>query len=146
MKFEILEERDNRLLNRKQYKVKITDCMQTPKREDVWKSFCAKQGMDEKKVIVDSVESSAGTKEVLAKIKYYDNEADLKRIELEGNVKTWKKLNGIVDAPLKEEPKTGEETPAPVKAESTQSAKAEKNKKEKSAQSAKAEEQKAESK
>ncbi len=97
MKFDILEEKDNRLLNRKQYKVKITDSNVTPKREDVLKSFCSKQGLDDKKFIIETLETTAGKREVIGNFKYYDSEKDLKRIEVESNVKAWKKVNGIED-------------------------------------------------
>jgi len=104
MKFEIMKQEDNRLLNRKQYTVKVTDITVTPKREDIWKSFSAKQGLDEKRLIVDTVFNSTGLRDVLVSIKYYDDEASLKRIELKNNLHNWMKLQGQ-EVPKKEKKK-----------------------------------------
>lgn len=104
MKFEIVKQEDNRLLNRKQFTVKITDITTTPKREDIWKSFSAKQGFDENKVIVDTVFNQTGLREIQAYIKYYDDEASLKKIELKNNLNNWLKLKGQ-EVPKKEKKK-----------------------------------------
>jgi ribosomal protein S24E len=93
MKFEILEQKDNRLLNRKDFIVKISDVTITPKRQEVLKSFAAKQGMDEKKLVVDTINSESGLRDVVAYIKYYDDVNFLKKIELKDNLKNYEKLN-----------------------------------------------------
>jgi len=92
MKFEIVKQEDNRLLNRKQYTIKVLDMRTTPKREDIWKSFSAKQGLDENRVVVDKVFNQTGLHEVLVYIKYYDDVASLKRIELKSNLANYDKL------------------------------------------------------
>lgn len=104
MKFEIIKQEDNRLLNRKQFTVKILDVKVTPKREEIWKSFSAKQGFDENKVVVDTISSQTGLREVQAYIKYYDDEASLKRIELKNNQNKILKLKGQ-EVPKKEKKK-----------------------------------------
>jgi ribosomal protein S24E len=93
MKFEILEQKDNRLLNRKDFIVKINEVNITPKRQEVLKSFAAKQGMDEKKLVVDKISSESGIKDVVVYFKYYDDVNSLKKIELKDNLKHYEKLN-----------------------------------------------------
>ena len=103
MKFEILKEQDNRLLNRKQYVVRVTGIEVTPKREDVWKAFGVKQGLDENRLVVDKIEGKTGLRDVVVYFKYYDDEASLKRIELKSNVKNWQKLTGKEEKPKEKE-------------------------------------------
>lgn len=102
MKFEILKQEDNRLLNRRQFIVKITDVNVTPKREDIWKSFAVKQGLDEKRLVVDTIDSQTGLKDVKAYIKYYDDEVSLKKVEVKNNLKKLEKLLPKQEAPKKE--------------------------------------------
>lgn len=104
MKFEIIKQEDNRLLNRKQFVVKVNEVTATPKRIDIWKAFSAKQGLDENKLIVDKVINETGLREITVYFKYYDNEADLKRIELKSNLINWHKLKGL-EVPKKEKKK-----------------------------------------
>jgi len=104
MKFEIVKQEDNRLLNRRQFIVKVTEVTVTPKRQDLWKSFSAKQGLDENKLVVDKVMNETGLRDITVYFKYYDNEADLKRIELKSNLVNWHKLKGL-EVPKKEKKK-----------------------------------------
>ncbi len=102
MKYQILEQKENKLLNRKEYLIKISDVAKTPTREEVWKQFSAKQGLDGKKLIVDTFFNESGLRDVKVFLKYYDDEKSLKRIELKNNLKKYDKLN---PTPKKEEPK-----------------------------------------
>lgn len=104
MKFEIVKQEDNRLLNRRQFIVKVTEVTVTPKRQDLWKAFAAKQGLDENKLVVDKVMNETGLRDLKVYFKYYDNEADLKRIELKSNLVNWHKLKGL-EVPKKEKKK-----------------------------------------
>ncbi|PIU22534.1 MAG: hypothetical protein COT14_00645 [Candidatus Diapherotrites archaeon CG08_land_8_20_14_0_20_30_16] len=113
MKFEILKEEDNRLLNRKQFLVKVTDVSVTPKRQDVWKAFSVKQGLDENKLVVDKIENQTGLRDLTVYFKYYDDEASLKRIELKSNLKNWQKLTGKEEKPKEEKPKEEKEEEKP---------------------------------
>ncbi len=104
MKFEIIKQEDNRLLNRRQFTVKVNEITVTPKRQEVWKAFAAKQGLDENKLIVDKIFNEAGLREITVYFKYYDDEASLKKIELKSNLVNWNKLKGI-ETPKKEKKK-----------------------------------------
>lgn len=92
MKFTILNEFENVLLERKQFTVEISDIETTPKRIDVLKQFSAKQGVDSKTLIVDTIFVEFGTNIVKAYIKSYKTEKALKQIEVKNNVAKWQKI------------------------------------------------------
>ncbi len=89
MKIEIIEEKENKLLNRKEYKVKISEFNETPSRQQVLSAFTAKAGADLNKTVIDRIDQCFGKPECYAYIKVYETEESLK-IENEHKIKRTK--------------------------------------------------------
>ncbi len=81
MKLEILQERNNPLLRRKELDALIIYESSTPKRDDVRKAVAEKYGVDAERVIVEKMESLFGTRSARAHIHVYDTVEDAKRYE-----------------------------------------------------------------
>ncbi len=92
MKFKIVNEYENPLLERRQFTVEITEANVTPKRIDVVKQFSAKQGLNIKTLIVDTIYSDFGSTVFKAYIKSYKDEKSLQKVEVKNNVEKWKKI------------------------------------------------------
>jgi len=108
MKFKVIEDFENPLLERRQLKILVTDIKATPKRIDLVKQISAKVGLDTKTLIVDTVYNRADTNNVIVYVKAYNNEDSLKKIEVKNNIEKWKKIMDILYP--KEKPKKEEKT------------------------------------
>ncbi len=93
MKFKVLNELDNVILERRQFMVEVSDVKVTPKREELAKQFSAKMGLDPKTLVVDTMHGSSGTENVTVYIKSYKTQEALKKIELPNNLKKWEAQN-----------------------------------------------------
>jgi len=105
MKFKVLEEFENPMLERKQFTIEISEVNVTPTRLEVVKQFSAKQGVDPKTLIVDTIYSDFGTTIFKAYVKSYKTEAALKKIEVKNNVENWKKVMEVIYPSPKKEAK-----------------------------------------
>jgi len=101
MKIEVIEEKENKLLNRKEIKATITGFEKTPTREEVRNQLIAKLGSDEKKLLLDEIKQEYGKKQAIAFVKIYKNEEELQKYEPKYKIKR----NNL----LKEEKKQTEE-------------------------------------
>jgi len=87
MKIEVIEEKENKLLNRKEIKATITGFEKTPKREEVRSQLAAKLGADEKKLLLDEIKQEYGKKQATAYVKVYENEEGLQKYEPKYKIK-----------------------------------------------------------
>ena len=81
-KVEILEEKENPLIDRVELKVKIDHFGKgTPNRLDVKKKIASMQGSNEKLTIIKNIQTYFGSTQDIAKIYVYDNEKELQFFE-----------------------------------------------------------------
>jgi small subunit ribosomal protein S24e len=83
MDLEIIEEKDNTLLNRRELKLKIDHDAATPSRMDVKKNVATKFNVDPDLVIIDNMKSKFGKSETKAYIKIYKTTEAAKLVERE---------------------------------------------------------------
>lgn len=129
MKIEIIEERENPLLNRRELSFKVLHDAATPSRQEVRKKLIARLNAKKETVILDSFTSRYGLKESIGIARVYKSEARAREVESKflidknfGVEKAEEKPK--VEKPVKEEkkPKTTEEEapekkPSPKKPE-----------------------------
>jgi len=110
MKIEILKEKENKLLNRKEINFRVAYDGAVPKIGDVRKELTAALHSKENLTVIDSLKPGFGTKSATGHAKVYKDEEDLK-IEPRHRLKK----NSLI----KEEPKEAApaSTPAPEKKE-----------------------------
>ncbi|MDI3502064.1 MAG: small subunit ribosomal protein S24e [Archaeoglobi archaeon] len=83
MEIEIVEEKENKLLRRREIRFRVKFDGPTPKREDVKKKLCAMLGVSESLTVIQSLEGIFGKSECSGFAKIYENEEDLRRTEEE---------------------------------------------------------------
>lgn len=121
MKLEILNERVNRLLYRTELDCKVEFEGPTPSRLDLIKEIASKKHVDEKLVVLDSVEQEFGKQECRFQARIYESEKARKMVE--GKEKKVKKLEKkekpaeSEGAPQQEEKQEGEENAQETKEE-----------------------------
>jgi len=81
MKLEILEERDNPLLERRELVVKVVHDAATPPRADVRDKIAALITANKDTVILDSLKSKFGVRELIAVVKVYKTKERAFQIE-----------------------------------------------------------------
>ncbi|MFH1424858.1 MAG: hypothetical protein ABIG20_04250 [archaeon] len=118
MKFEIKNQKENKLLNRKELRIEMTAEKQTPSNEEVLAQVTAHTGAKKELVVIDSIKQAFGLTKSVAYVKVYDSEADLKAAEPSPKKKADAKPSNVpdssgeicvqVDAPA-EEKKEGED-------------------------------------
>ncbi|MEM5766323.1 MAG: hypothetical protein QW423_01660 [Candidatus Aenigmatarchaeota archaeon] len=82
MEIEVLEERDNVLLKRKEIKLGIKHAgSPTPKKQDLIKEIAARYSISEDHVIVDYIFTKKGLQESFAKVKIYQELPKAKKKE-----------------------------------------------------------------
>ena len=115
MKFKVLKEFDNVMLKRRQFDVLVEDIKLTPTRLEVAKQFAAKQGLDPKTLIIDTIFTEAGTEKVKVYAKAYRDVESLKKIEVKNNVENWNKIQEVLNPKKVAAPKEAKkEAPAKV--------------------------------
>ena len=87
MKVEVIEEKENPLLDRKEIKATITGFEKTPTREEVRNQLIAKLGTDSKKLLLDEIKQEYGKKQAIAFVKIYKNEEALQKYESKHKIK-----------------------------------------------------------
>ncbi|MBS3060323.1 MAG: 30S ribosomal protein S24e [DPANN group archaeon] len=81
MKIEIINEKNNPLLHRKEIHATIKDYKKTPTRKEIIESVTAQLKAKQEQVAVDPIQQAYGKNEARAYIKIYENEEKRKAIE-----------------------------------------------------------------
>lgn len=96
---EIIENKENKLLGRKEILAKMSSDGATPRRVQVKKEIAKKLKVDESLVIVNSVENAFGDTNVNIRAKVYENKESLER-----NARPHMVKRNHVEEPVAEEP------------------------------------------
>jgi small subunit ribosomal protein S24e len=105
MKIEILQEKENRLLERKEVKIKVIHDGPTPSRTEVRDKLIATLKTGKDTVILDSFKSKFGSRESVGKVRIY--KAKDRAIEVEDRhvlAKNFPEEFGVRKAPKKPKP------------------------------------------
>jgi small subunit ribosomal protein S24e len=81
MKIEIVEEKDNPLLNRKELKIKIIHEGATPSRQEVKDALVALLGIEKDRVILNSYTSRFGVRESTGTARVYETKERALEVE-----------------------------------------------------------------
>ena|SRR3989344_8707013 len=81
MDLKILEQKENKLLNRKEMRVLIDNHGGTPKREDIAAKLSATLNTDKNLVVVQQINQKFGAQKCLTHIKVYHSLEDLQKTE-----------------------------------------------------------------
>ena len=87
MKIEVIEEKENPLLHRKELTIRIKEFEKTPSKEEVKKQAVAKLGSNENKLLLDRITQEYGKQEAIAFVKIYESEEKLKEYESKHKIK-----------------------------------------------------------
>lgn len=127
MKVEILNKKENPLLKRKQFEVKIIHDAVTPSINEIRQKISASKEIGKGVIIIDSFKSQYGTKETIGTVKVYETKE--RALEIEPKHRLIK--NGLIEGEKKEKPKPKEE-PKPEEAAKPDGEKPKETKEEKS--------------
>ncbi|MBU2560593.1 hypothetical protein KKA03_06840 [archaeon] len=106
MKVEILSEKENPLLKRRQFEVKITQDTVTPSIDEIRQKISVTKEIGKGTIIIGSFKSKYGSKETIGTVKVYETKE--RAMEIEPRHRLIK--NGLIEVEGKEKPK--EEAPA----------------------------------
>lgn len=81
MNLEIIQDRKNPLLNRRELDLLIHYEVSTPKRDDLRKYLAEKYGVEVERIIIEKMESIFGTRKARAHVHIYDTVEDAKKFE-----------------------------------------------------------------
>jgi small subunit ribosomal protein S24e len=81
MKIEIVEEKKNPLLSRKELKIKIIHKKATPPRQEVKDALVGLLGIDKERIILDSYISRFGVKESIGTARVYESKERALEVE-----------------------------------------------------------------
>lgn len=81
MNLEIIQERNNPLLSRKELDLLIVYESSTPKRDEVRKAIAEKYGVEVERVIIEKMVSLFGARKARAHVHIYDTVEDAKKYE-----------------------------------------------------------------
>lgn len=81
MKVEIVEERENPLLNRRELKIRVLHKDATPSRREVREKLIALLGVEGERVILDSYKSRFGVRESYGTARVYDSKERALEVE-----------------------------------------------------------------
>jgi small subunit ribosomal protein S24e len=105
MKVEILSEKENPLLKRRQFEVKITQDTVTPSIDEIRQKISASKEIGKGTIIINSFKSQYGSKETVGTVKVYETKE--RAMEIEPRHRLIK--NGLIEVEGKEKPKPEEE-------------------------------------
>lgn len=131
MKLEIQEKKENPLIGRQEISFSVTDIKATPSRKEIREAIAAQTSSDEKNIIVDVLDTRFGTTDFKGEARVYENEEQLKKIELKPIVvrnfgKTEeKKVTEVKDAPEGEKATEAPAEKKPAEAEAKEEKKEE---------------------
>jgi small subunit ribosomal protein S24e len=102
MEFNVIEEKENKLLGRKELRIDLKHpAAPTPKKQDLIKELAAKYSVPEEHVVIDFIFSKRGFAGSTAKVKIYKEKPKMK----EKKIKEEKKEEKPAAEEKKEEPK-----------------------------------------
>lgn len=104
MKVEILSEKENPLLKRKEFEVRIIYDAATPSFSEIRKKISASKNIGKGTVIMDSFKSKYGSRETVSSVKVYQTKE--RALEIEPRYRLIK--NGLIEVEEKKEPKPEE--------------------------------------
>ncbi len=81
METEILNQQDNRLLERKEVKARISFSGETPKRKELKEAVCGKIGANPDLVTLRNVANEYGSQKVTVSVHIYENPKQLEKVE-----------------------------------------------------------------
>ncbi|RMF89539.1 MAG: hypothetical protein D6733_06150 [Methanobacteriota archaeon] len=81
MKIDVISEKENPLLERKEVVVRISYKGATPKREEIRSKVAATLGADDDRLILDPLQQRYGASEAVAKVKIYSSKKRVGEIE-----------------------------------------------------------------
>jgi small subunit ribosomal protein S24e len=81
MKIEIIEEKENPLLNRRELKIRVLHDNATPSRREVKEKLVALLGVDKEKVILNSYKSRYGVRESYGTARVYESKERALEVE-----------------------------------------------------------------
>lgn len=82
MDVKILDEKDNKILNRKELRFEINGMKTSPSRKDLIKKIAAMKNANEENVIIGVISHRFGETKAIAEARIYSNKDYLKRIEV----------------------------------------------------------------
>ena len=87
MEIDVIEDKENKLLHRREVRVSVKDYGATPSREELISSISAKLGVDKENLVLDRADQQFGKKETLCYVKIYDNSKLRETYELKYKIK-----------------------------------------------------------
>ncbi len=87
MKIEVIEEKENPLLHRREIKAIATGFDKTPSREEVRNQLIAKLGAEKDTLLLDEIKQEYGKKEAVVFVKIYESKEKLLRYEQKHKIK-----------------------------------------------------------
>ena len=81
MDLEIIEKKENDLLEREEYRVKIIFDGATPSREEIRNAIISKVGKDSELLVIKKVEQKASEKKLYVDVYIYKDKLTMKKIE-----------------------------------------------------------------
>lgn len=82
MKLEIQGKKENPLIGRQEISFSVTETKATPSRKELREAIAAQTNSKEKNIIVDVLDTRFGTTDFKGEARVYENEEQLKKIEL----------------------------------------------------------------
>jgi len=82
LKLEIQEKKENPLIGRQEISFSVTETKATPSRKELREAIAAQTNSKEKNIIVDVLDTRFGTTDFKGEARVYENEEQLKKIEL----------------------------------------------------------------
>ena len=82
MRIDIGTRKDNKMLGRQEVGFTIKEVTSTPSRAEIRKKIAASLNADEKRLIVDTLETQFGSREISGTARVYSSAEDLKKTEL----------------------------------------------------------------
>jgi len=73
MEINIIEDKENKLLHRREVRVSVKDYGATPSRKELISSISAKLGVNQENFVLDIADQQFGKKETLCYVKIYDD-------------------------------------------------------------------------
>ena len=94
MEWEVLDEKENKLFNRKEVKLNVKHPkLSTPSKAEMVKELAAKYSSPEENVLIDYVLTHKGTNESFVKVKIYKEKPKLKVKKTKGEKKVEAQAN-----------------------------------------------------
>ena len=78
MEMDILKEKENHLLKRKELEIEIKHEKATPSKTDIVKELSTRYSVPEENIVLDYVETGKGTRSAFAKAKLYKEKPKIK--------------------------------------------------------------------